>query len=81
MAVSRQEVVKIENTEFVRDMSTKAVLNTDVGGLHRYREGRKRVMKDRQDTLKTKERLSVIEQEVTELKQLVSELATMRSIV
>jgi len=36
--------VKIENTEYVRDMSTQAVLNTDRDGLQQFQNTRKRLL-------------------------------------
>ena len=74
------DVVKIENTEFVRDMSTKAVLNTDVTGLARYKEGRRRSLKMVQEAQETRARLSQIESEMSQLKTLINELATLRSM-
>lgn len=74
------ETVKIQNTEFVRDMATKAVLNTDIDGLRRYKEARKRAIADRQATKDTKNRLETIEREMDALKRIVSELSVLRSV-
>lgn len=72
--------VKIENTEFVRDMGTKAVLNTDVTGLQRYKENRRKTLRQNQESKETKERLALIETEMVALKQLVSELVGLRKV-
>lgn len=71
-------IVPIENTEFVRDMGTKAVLNTDVEGLRRYKSSRKRLLAERQDSQETKKRLANIEKEMATLRTIVSELTTLR---
>jgi len=72
-------IVPIKNTEFVRDMDTKAVLNTDAAGLIRYKQNRKKSIRERQDSLDTKNRIAAMEQELISLKQLISELANLRS--
>lgn len=71
--------VQIENTTLIRDMHSKAVLNTDVEGLRRYNAGRKRALSSLQDAAETKERLHTIEREMDELKQTIRELAILRS--
>ena len=77
--MSTLNTVKIENTEMVRDLETKAVLNTDREGLIRYKEQRKRNVALKQDSLETKKRLETIEGEMAALKQIIRELAVMRS--
>ena len=71
--------VKIENTEFVRDMNTQAVLNTDREGLSRYKEQRRRNLLARQENQDTKKRLESIESEMATLKKIVSELSGLGS--
>lgn len=70
--------VPITNSEFVRDMNSKAVVNTDVAGLTRYKELRRKSLLARQDTLETKKRLEEIEGEMVNLKKVVAELAVLR---
>jgi K+/H+ antiporter YhaU regulatory subunit KhtT len=71
--------VQIENTDFVRDMKTHAVLNTDVAGLQRYKEQRKRTLSQKQEFQETKQRLESIETEMATLKKIVSELSVLKS--
>jgi transposase-like protein len=71
--------VPIENTEFVRDMGSKAVINTDAAGLQRYKAARNRILAERKDNRETKERLETIEQDMATLKSIVSELSVLRS--
>jgi len=72
--MSAVDVVQIQNTEFIRDMSNKAVLNTDRAGLSRYKEGRRKAIQAKRDSLETKTRLDSIEQEMQSLKKIISEL-------
>ena len=71
--------VPIENTEFIRDMGNKAILNTDVAGLQRYKSSRRRLLAERQDGQETKKRLANIEKEMAALKSIVGELTVLRS--
>ena len=71
--------VPIENTEFIRDMGSKAILNTDVAGLQRYKSSRRRLLAERQDGQETKNRLANIEKEMAALKSIVCELTVLRS--
>lgn len=77
--MSIQQSVKIENTEFIRDMSNKAVLNTDAAGLSRYKEARRRALQEKKESQDTKRRLELIEIEMATLKQIIGELTTLRS--
>lgn len=72
--MSITDVVQIENTEFVRDMGNKAVLNTDRVGLSRYKEGRRKAIQAKRDAIETKARLDSIEKEMSVLKKILSEL-------
>ncbi len=78
--MSQLNTVEIKNTsDLVRDIRTKAVLNTDVEGLRKYKEQRTKALKDRRDAHETKQRLSSLEQEVQSLKTIISELANLKS--
>jgi histidinol phosphatase-like PHP family hydrolase len=69
-----RNTVKIENTEFVRDMNSKAVINTDANGLARYKEIRKKTIMAKQDNADTKRRLAQVEKDMAALRTLVGEL-------
>lgn len=77
--MSYAPTVKIENTEFVRDMNTQAVLNTDASSLHRYKESRRRAVAQKKESLEVKERLASIEDEMLALKKIISELTTLKN--
>jgi hypothetical protein len=70
--------IKITNTEFVRDMESQAVLNTDVSGLQQFELTRKRLKSERAERSETKERLKQLEQSMTELKLMIAELITLK---
>lgn len=72
--------VQIENSRLVRDLHSKALLNTDKVGLEDYlmkRELAKRQQVEQQDT---KERLVKLESDMTEIKNLLLEIAQMRKV-
>ena len=72
--------VQIENSRLVRDLHSKALLNTDKVGLDDYlmkRELAKRQQVEQQDT---KERLVKLENDMTEIKNLLLEIAQMRKV-
>lgn len=77
--MTKLNTINIQNTDLVRDMDTRAVLSTDTNGLNRYKEQRKRLLTQRQESQETKRRLQEIESEMAVLKQIVSELSVLRS--
>ncbi len=66
--------IKITNTEFVRDMDSSAVLNTDINGLHQFELARKRIKAERLDRSETRVRLQQLEHSMSELKLMIAEL-------
>ena len=67
--------VKIENTEYVRDMSTQAVLNTDRQGLQQFQNTRKRLLAQKNEQQDTRTRLQKLEEDMQEIKQLLQVIA------
>lgn len=67
--------VKIENTEFVRDMSTQAVLNTDRQGLQQFQNTRKRLLAQKNEQQDNRIRLQKLEEDMQEIKQLLQVIA------
>ena len=72
------ERVQIENSRLVRDLHSKAVLNTDKNGLDEYLMKRELAKKQQAEKEETKERLSKLENDMTEIKNLLHEIAQMR---
>ena len=70
--------IKITNTEFVRDMGTQAVLNTDVAGLQEFERTRLKIKAERRDRSETKERLRTLEESMDELKIMIAELVALK---
>jgi|GEM_PF-2896731 len=70
--------VKITNTEFVRDMNTQAILNTDIAARQQFEQTRKRIKAERVDRTETKERLRQLEQSMHELKTMIAELCALK---
>ena len=78
--MSTLNTVQIDNNpDLVRDMGSKAVVSTDVHGLLRYKEQRRRTVSQRNEFIETKKRLESIESEMASLKRIVSELSTLRN--
>lgn len=72
------KTVKVEDTTFVRDVHSKAILNTDRKGLEEYLIKKQIVKKQNNEAQETKNRLCIIEQEMQEIKKLLLELNSMR---
>jgi len=66
--------VKITDTTFVRDIHSKAILNTDKKGLEEYLMKREIAKKQNQEAQETKQRLNKIEEDMQEIKALLIQL-------
>jgi t-SNARE complex subunit (syntaxin) len=64
-----------DHNNLVRDMHSKAVLNTDKDGLRSYLEQRDLAKKELFEKTETKQRLAKIEEEMAEIKYLLREIA------
>lgn len=67
-----------ENTSFVRDTQSKAVLNTDIDALKEYYAKRELVKKEKQEKIETKEKLAKLENDIEEIKKLLIDIAALR---
>ncbi len=65
-----------DHDNLVRDMQSKAVLNTDRAGLQEYLQKRESAKKEASEKIETKLRLAKIEEEMSEIKNLLREIAT-----
>ena len=68
-----------EHENLIRDMNSKAVLNTDKEGLQEYLRKRDLAKKEQTEQIETKNRLEKIEQDMSDIKNLLKELVTLRS--
>ena len=67
-----------DHNHLVRDISSKAVLNTDKAGLNDYMIKRNIAKKQQEEQSETKMRLAQLEEDMTEIKNLLIEIAGMR---
>ena len=72
--------VRIKDTSLVRDIHSKAVLNTDKAGLNDYMMKREIAKKQQEEQSETKMRLAQLEQDMLEIKNLLIEIAGMRKV-
>lgn len=70
--------VKIKDQNLVRDTNSKAVLNTDRAGLEQYYAKREIAKRQQRDGLETKQRLAQLEQDMSDIKNLLKEIAMAR---
>ena len=67
-----------DHNNLVRDMQSKAVLNTDRAGLNDYMMKREIAKKQQNEQSETKMRLMQLEQDMSEIKSLLQDIANMR---
>jgi t-SNARE complex subunit (syntaxin) len=67
-----------DHDNLIRDMQSKAVLNTDKAGLQDYLQKREQAKKELTEKVETKQRLAKIEEEMSEIKELLREIAAIR---
>jgi hypothetical protein len=70
--------VQIRDSKLVRDIHSKAVLNTDRAALNSYYDKKEIVKKQNEDQSETKRKLIRLEEEMQEIKLLLLEIADLR---
>lgn len=73
------KTVQVENTTYVRDISNYALLNTDRNALNKFNTQRRIILEQQKEKEETKKRLVKIEEEMSEIKQLLKEISLLRS--
>ncbi len=68
-------LVKVRDSTYVRDINSKAILNTDRNGLDEYNMKREIAKKQNLEKEKEKDRLNKLEQDMQEIKQLLQNIA------
>lgn len=68
-----------DHDNLVRDMQSKAVLNTDTVGLQEYMRKREIAKLQQNEHIETKQRLAKIEEEMSEIKKLLIQMASLGS--
>jgi hypothetical protein len=72
------QTVQIKDSKLVRDIHSKAVLNTDRAELDNYYVKREIAKKQCQEQSETKLKISQLEEEMREIKNLLIEIADLR---
>ena len=70
--------VRIEDTALIRDIHSKAILNTDRAGLNEYLMKREIAKKQQAEQLANKDRLDKLENDMSEIKSLLRDIVEMR---
>jgi hypothetical protein len=73
-------LVKVDDTSFVRDIHSKAILNTDRTGLNDYLMKREIAKKQQAEQSETKMRLAKLEEDMSDIKTLLTQIAQMRKV-
>ena len=68
-------LVQVNDSTFVRDTHSKAILNTDINGLNEYRMKREIAKRQQEEKQQDKQRLDNLEQDMQEIKQLLLQIA------
>ena len=68
-------LVKVDDTSFVRDIHSKAILNTDINGLNEYRMKREISKRQQEEKQQDQQRLDKLEQDMQDIKQLLLQIA------
>ena len=72
-------LVKItDSPQYVRDVDSKAILNTDRNGLEKYYMDREIAKRQKFEQVNSKNRLDKLEQDMQEIKQLLLQIATIQ---
>ena len=66
--------VRIDDTALIRDIHSKAILNTDKAGLNDYLMKREIAKKQQAEQSQTKDRLTKLEEDMSEIKNLLVQL-------
>ena len=67
--------VQITDTAFVRDIHSKAILNTDKKGLNEYLIKRDIAKKKQMEETESKKRLEKLEKDIQEIKELLLKMS------
>ena len=70
------EKVAIKDSKFVRDIHSKAILNTDRVGLQNYYTQRELYRKEQAEKIEASNRLTQLEEDMSEIKTMLRELVS-----
>jgi hypothetical protein len=72
-------LVQTEENDLLRDVHSKALLNKNVAGLREYKAKKEFLEKVKKEDSETKLKLAVLEKEMKEIKEILKEIALLRS--
>jgi hypothetical protein len=72
-------LVQTEEADLLRDVHSKALLNKNRMALNEYKARKEFLNKVKQDECDTKTKLATLEKEMQEIKELLKEIALLRS--
>ena len=68
------EKVSIKDTTYVRDIHSKAILNTDRNGLNEYYAKREQLKREQQEKMEMQIRLGRLEEDMSDIKNMLFKL-------
>jgi hypothetical protein len=71
-----ENLVQVEDSSFVRDIHSKAILNTDRVGLQNYYVQRDLYKKEQAEKLQASNRLTQLEEDMSEIKTMLRQLVS-----
>lgn len=71
-----ENLVPVEDSTFVRDIHSKAILNTDRAGLQNYYVQRDLYKKEQAEKLQANNRLTQLEEDMSEIKAMLRQLVS-----
>jgi hypothetical protein len=72
-------LIQTEDSNLLRDGHSKALLNKNIAALNEYKARKKFFDKTKHEEIDTKERLQKLEQDMSDIKKLLIEIAQMRA--
>ena len=71
-----ENLVQVEDTPYVRDIHSKAILNTDIVGLQNYYVQRDLHKKEQAEKIQASNRLTQLEEDMSEIKTMLRQLVS-----
>ena len=71
-----ENLVQVEDSSYVRDIHSKAILNTDIVGLQNYYVQRNLYKKEQAEKLQASNRLTQLEEDMSEIKTMLRQLVS-----
>lgn len=73
-------LIQTENDSLLRDVHSKALLNSNRAALDEYQKRKNFLLKKQLEEKETKERLAKLESDMQDIKQLLIEIAALRKV-